>query len=181
RLATLPDALSHQGDIYPGREVDFIIKNPQKFNKSLKQDTIQKSRFFSIKVQIFSDFVDQIEKEVWKDKGYKELLKQIARGESVSDFSLEPQAKLLLFKDKVVIQSNKEIQLNIIQKNHDSPLTGHPGQEKTLKLIKKDFYWAGMNQLIEDYMSSCQQCSRNQNIYHKKFGLLKPLQIPSGP
>ncbi|MBW0553093.1 hypothetical protein O181_092808 [Austropuccinia psidii MF-1] len=30
-------------------------------------------------------------------------------------------------------------------------------------------------------MSSCQQCSRNKNIHHKKFGLLKPLSIPSGP
>ncbi|MBW0553070.1 hypothetical protein O181_092785 [Austropuccinia psidii MF-1] len=32
-----------------------------------------------------------------------------------------------------------------------------------------------------DYVSSCQQCSRNKNIHHQKFGLLKPLQIPSGP
>ncbi|MBW0560255.1 hypothetical protein O181_099970 [Austropuccinia psidii MF-1] len=38
-----------------------------------------------------------------------------------------------------------------------------------------------MNQIIKDYVSSCQQCSRNKNIHHKKFGLLKPLQIPSGP
>ncbi|MBW0474124.1 hypothetical protein O181_013839 [Austropuccinia psidii MF-1] len=43
------------------------------------------------------------------------------------------------------------------------------------------FYWAGMNQIIKDYVSSCQQCSRNKNIHHKKFELLKPLQIPSGP
>ncbi|MBW0471988.1 hypothetical protein O181_011703 [Austropuccinia psidii MF-1] len=38
-----------------------------------------------------------------------------------------------------------------------------------------------MNQFIKDYVSSCQKCSRNKNIHHKKFGLLKPLQIPSGP
>ncbi|MBW0504543.1 hypothetical protein O181_044258 [Austropuccinia psidii MF-1] len=38
-----------------------------------------------------------------------------------------------------------------------------------------------MNQFIEDYVSSCQQCSRKKNNHHKKFGLLKPLQIPSGP
>ncbi|MBW0545544.1 hypothetical protein O181_085259 [Austropuccinia psidii MF-1] len=88
---------------------------------------------------------------------------------------------LLLFKDRVVIPSNEEIQLNIIQKHHESPLAGHPGQEKTLKLIKRVFYWAGMNQFLEDYVSSCQKCSRNKNIHHKKFGLLKPLSIPSGP
>ncbi|MBW0477437.1 hypothetical protein O181_017152 [Austropuccinia psidii MF-1] len=30
-------------------------------------------------------------------------------------------------------------------------------------------------------MSSCQQFSRKKNIHHRKFGLLKPLQISSGP
>ncbi|MBW0495276.1 hypothetical protein O181_034991 [Austropuccinia psidii MF-1] len=38
-----------------------------------------------------------------------------------------------------------------------------------------------MTQFINNYVSSCQQCSRNKNIHHKKFGLLKPLPIPNGP
>ncbi|MBW0501603.1 hypothetical protein O181_041318 [Austropuccinia psidii MF-1] len=116
---------------------------------------MQESRFFSIKVEIFSDLVDQIQQEVWQDK---EILKKLARGESVSDYSLEPRAKLLLSKGRVVVPSNEEIQLNILQKRHDSPLAGHPGHEKTLKLIKRDFYWAGMNQFIKDYVSSFQKC-----------------------
>ncbi|MBW0474130.1 hypothetical protein O181_013845 [Austropuccinia psidii MF-1] len=37
-----------------------------------------------------------------------------------------------------------------------------------------------MTQFITDYVSSCQWCSRNKNIHHKKFGLLKPLPIPNG-
>ncbi|MBW0501123.1 hypothetical protein O181_040838 [Austropuccinia psidii MF-1] len=73
------------------------------------------------------------------------------------------------------------MQLSILQKNHDPPLAGHPGQEKTLKLVKRDFYRCGMTHLIKDYVSSCQQCSRNKNIHHKKFGFLKPIPIPNGP
>ncbi|MBW0472292.1 hypothetical protein O181_012007 [Austropuccinia psidii MF-1] len=130
---------------------------------------------------MFSELIEQIQKEVWQEKDYREVLKKLARDESVSYYSLEPQAKLLLFKDRVLIPRNAENQHNILQKCHDSPLAGHPGQEKTLKLIKRDFYWAGMNQFIKDYVSSCQQCSINKNIHQKKFGLLKPLQIPSGP
>ncbi|MBW0592539.1 hypothetical protein O181_132254 [Austropuccinia psidii MF-1] len=38
-----------------------------------------------------------------------------------------------------------------------------------------------MTQFIKDYFSSCQQCSRNKNIHHKKFGLLKTFPIPKGP
>ncbi|MBW0580124.1 hypothetical protein O181_119839, partial [Austropuccinia psidii MF-1] len=159
RLATLPYALSRQDGMYPERVVDFISKNPESFHQALKQNEIKESRFFSIKVEAFSDLVDQIEKAVWQDKDYKEILKQI----------------------KIVIQRNHELQLDILQKCHDSPLAGHPGQEKTLKLIKRDFYWAGMNQIIKDYVSSCQKCSRNKNIHHEKFGLCKPLQVASGP
>ncbi|MBW0586817.1 hypothetical protein O181_126532 [Austropuccinia psidii MF-1] len=107
RLATLPDPLSRWDDVYPERGVDFISTNPQNFHQVIKKDGIQESRFFSIKVEVFSDLVDKIQKEVWQDKYYKEILKQLARGESVSDYWLEPQAKLLLFKDRVVIPSNE--------------------------------------------------------------------------
>ncbi|MBW0506936.1 hypothetical protein O181_046651 [Austropuccinia psidii MF-1] len=181
RLATLPDALSRQDNMYPERGMDVISKNPQNFHQILKKNEIKESRFFSIKVEIFSDLVDQIQKAVWQDKDYKKILKKLAGGESVSDYTLEPQAKLLSFKDRVVIPRNHELQFDILQKHHDSPLAGHPGQEKTLKVIKRNFYWAGRNQVIKDYVSSCQQCSRKKNIHHKKFELLKPLQIPSGP
>ncbi|MBW0533099.1 hypothetical protein O181_072814 [Austropuccinia psidii MF-1] len=142
--------------MYPESGVDFFSKNPQNFHQIIKQHEIQESRFFSIKVEIFSDLVDQIQKEVWQDKDYKEILKQLARGESVTDYCLEPQAKLLLFKDRVVIPRNEEIQLNILKKCHYSPLAGHPGQEKALKHIKRDFHWAGMNQFIQHYVSLSQ-------------------------
>ncbi|MBW0550298.1 hypothetical protein O181_090013 [Austropuccinia psidii MF-1] len=181
RLATLPDAFPCRDNIYPERGADSISKNPDNFHQVIKEDGIQGSRFFSMKVEIFSDLVDKIQKKLWKDNDYKEILKQLARGESVPDYSLEPQAKFLLFNDRVVIPSNEEIQLNILQKCHDSPFVGYPGQEKTRKLIKRYFYWAEMNQFIKDYVFSCQQCSRNKKIHHKKFGLLKPLSIQCGP
>ncbi|MBW0493484.1 hypothetical protein O181_033199 [Austropuccinia psidii MF-1] len=116
RLATLPDVLSRWENVYPEWGVDFISKNPQNSNQIIKQGGIKESRFFSIKVEVFSDLVDQIQQEVWQDKDYKVILKKLARGESVSDYSLEPQAKLLLFKDRVVVPRNAEIQLNILQK-----------------------------------------------------------------
>ncbi|MBW0587242.1 hypothetical protein O181_126957 [Austropuccinia psidii MF-1] len=136
---------------------------------------------FSIKMKLKSqDFsqilVYQIQKAVLQDKDYKELLKQLARCESVSDYTLKPQAKFLLFKDPVVIPRNHELQLDILQKCHDSPWPGEDPQAH-----QEGFFWSGMNQIIKDYVSSCQQCSRNKNIHYKKFGLLKPLQIPSGP
>ncbi|MBW0565588.1 hypothetical protein O181_105303 [Austropuccinia psidii MF-1] len=90
RLATLPDSLSCWDNVYPERGVEFISKNPQNFHQLIKQDGIKESRFFSIKVKVFSDLADKIHKEVWQDNDYKEILKKPARGESVPDYSLEP-------------------------------------------------------------------------------------------
>ena len=58
-------------------------------------------------MEIFSDLVDKIQKEVWQDKNYKEILKKLARGESVPDYSIDSQSKSLLYKDRVVIPSNE--------------------------------------------------------------------------
>ncbi|MBW0467018.1 hypothetical protein O181_006733 [Austropuccinia psidii MF-1] len=123
----------------------------------------------------------KFKKEVLEDKDYKGVLNKPARGKSVAADSLEPQAKLSLFKDRVVITRNHEIQLDIIQKHHDSLFSGHLDQGKTLKHIKRDFHWSGINKIIKEYISSCQSCSRNKKIHHEKFELLEPLQIPSSP
>ncbi|MBW0470426.1 hypothetical protein O181_010141 [Austropuccinia psidii MF-1] len=49
-LATLPDALSRQEDIYLETGEDFIRKNPMNFQQLIKQDEAQPSRFFAVKV-----------------------------------------------------------------------------------------------------------------------------------
>ncbi|MBW0467584.1 hypothetical protein O181_007299 [Austropuccinia psidii MF-1] len=181
RLATLPDAFSHWQDIYPERGEDFISKKPMSYQKMIKKDEIEGSKFFAVKVDSFSNLIDSIQKALWKDSQYRSICQDLGKGKSAQDYSLDSSSQLLLFKDWVVVPNDPTIQLNILQNQNDSPLTGHPGQAKTLKLVKRDFHWSGITQFIKDYVSSCQQCSRNKNIHHKKFGLLKPLPVPNGP
>ncbi|MBW0588377.1 hypothetical protein O181_128092 [Austropuccinia psidii MF-1] len=180
-LATLPDTLSRRDDIYPERGEDFISKNPMYFQHLIKQDEVQPSRYFAVKVASFSNLIDSIQKPLWQDSQYRSILQELGKGRSIQDYSLDSYSQLLLFKDWVVVPNDPTIQLSIPQKHHDSPLARHPGQENTLKLVKRAFHWSGMTQFIKDYVSSCQQCSRNKNIHHKKSGLLKPLPIPNGP
>ncbi|MBW0490090.1 hypothetical protein O181_029805 [Austropuccinia psidii MF-1] len=180
-LTTLPDALSRWDNVFPERGKDLISKNAMNFQQLIKQDEFQPSRYFAFKVQSFSNLIDSIQKALWQDSQYRSILQELGKGKSIQDYSVDSSSQLLLFKDWVVVPNDPTIQLIILQKYHDSPLAGHPGQEKTLKLVDRDFHWSGMTQLIKDYVSSCQQCSRNKNIYHKKFALLKPPPIPNGP
>ncbi|MBW0564839.1 hypothetical protein O181_104554 [Austropuccinia psidii MF-1] len=180
-LATLLDALSLWDNVYPERGEDFVSKNPMNFQQLIKKDEVQPSRYFSVKVESFSNLIESIQKKLWQDSQYRSILQELGKGKSVHDYSLNYSSQFLLFKDWVVVPNDPKIQLHVLQKPHDSPLAGHSGQEKTLKLVKRDLHWSGMTQFIKDYVSSCQQCSRNKNIHHKKFGILKPLPVPNGP
>ncbi|MBW0576845.1 hypothetical protein O181_116560, partial [Austropuccinia psidii MF-1] len=151
------------------------------YQKIIKQDEIKASDFASIKVELFSSLIDSIEKALWQYSQYRNILQHLGKGKSVQDYSLDSSSQLLYFKNQVVVPNDPTIQLSIIQRWHDCPLDGHPGKEETLKLVKWDFHWPGMTKFIKDYVSSCKQCSRNSNIHHKKFGLLKTLPIQNGP
>ncbi|MBW0520421.1 hypothetical protein O181_060136 [Austropuccinia psidii MF-1] len=134
QVATLLEALSCQENIYLERGDGFISKNPMNFQQLIKQDEVQSSRFFSVKVECFSNLIESIQSKLWKDSQYRSILKELGKGKSVQDYSLESSSQLLLFQDWVVVPNDPTIQLSILQKCHDSPLAGHPGQENTLNL-----------------------------------------------
>ncbi|MBW0537466.1 hypothetical protein O181_077181 [Austropuccinia psidii MF-1] len=174
-------SLSRRDNVYPERGEDLISKNTMNYQKIIKQDEIQASKFFAVMVEVFSNFIESIQKALWQNSQYSSILQDLGKGKSVQDYSLDSSSQLLLFKDWVVVPNDPTIQHSILQKSHDSPLAGNPGQEKTLKIVKQDFHLSRMTKFIKDHVSSCQQCSRNKNIHHKNFGLLKPLPIPNGP
>ncbi|MBW0552144.1 hypothetical protein O181_091859 [Austropuccinia psidii MF-1] len=173
---TLPDALSHRDNVYPERGEDFISNNPMNFQQLIKQEEFQPSNYFAVNVDSFSNSIDSIQKKLWQYSEYRSILQEFGKGKSIQDYSLIYSSQRLLFKDRVVFPNDPTIQLRILQTRHESPLAGHPGQEKTLKLVKQDFHWSGMTQFIKYYVSSCQKCSVNKNIHNTNFGLLKPCE-----
>ncbi|MBW0482588.1 hypothetical protein O181_022303 [Austropuccinia psidii MF-1] len=151
------------------------------FQQLIKQDGVQPSILFAFKVEAFSNFIESIQKSLWKDLQYRGTLPDLGKGEFIENYSLDPSSNLLLLKDWMLVPNDPTIQLSILQNFHDSPLDGHPGQGKTLKLVEWDFHWSSKTQFIKYYVSSCQHFSRNKNIHKKNFGLLKPLPTPNGP
>jgi len=54
----------------------------------------------------------------------------------------------------------------ILQEEHDSKVAGHMGQEKTIELVQRNFFWPQMDQWIEDYFCSCPDCQKNKAARH---------------
>lgn len=63
----------------------------------------------------------------------------------------------------------------------DSPIAGHPGMKKTLRVIGRKYTWQGMETDVREYVSTCIKCQENSPPSNKPPGLLHPLPIPDGP
>jgi len=61
------------------------------------------------------------------------------------------------------------------------PMVRHHGERITRELLGKTFYWPKMKEVVKHYIRMCIKCQNTKSIYKKKFGLCRPLSLPSGP
>jgi hypothetical protein len=74
-----------------------------------------------------------------------------------------------------------ELVKEIIQHQHNAPLAGHGGRNRTLELIARTYWWPTMRKDIEAYVSTCDLCQRNKARTGKQAGELAPLPEPDVP
>jgi hypothetical protein len=55
------------------------------------------------------------------------------------------------------------------------------GQDKIIKIIKRNFFWPGMDKYIEDFVRSCESCQCSQAPKHARYGLLSHLELTYAP
>ncbi|MBW0551698.1 hypothetical protein O181_091413 [Austropuccinia psidii MF-1] len=122
---TLSDALPRRENVYPERGEDFMRNNTMNYQKITKEDEIQASKLFSVKVDSISNLIESIQKALWKDYHYRSTLQNLVKGKYFQDFSLDSSSQLLLFKYQVVVPNEPKIQPRILQKWDYSPLAEH--------------------------------------------------------
>ena len=67
---------------------------------------------------------------------------------------------LLHYDDCIWVLDMDDLQLWILLNNHDHPVAGHFGQNKTLELVRRDYTWPGVRMYVKDYCKSCTTCAR---------------------
>jgi hypothetical protein len=77
-----------------------------------------------------------------------------------------------------VVPDNEDLKRDLIAAFHNSPIAGHPGQQRTLELISRRYYWPGMRAQILQYVETCETC---QSIKHPKASPIpvQPLEVPT--
>jgi hypothetical protein len=73
------------------------------------------------------------------------------------------------------------MRLVITKSERNSKVAGHFGQEKTLEIISRNFYWPKMEEWINEYVRTCDICQCMKSPQHAKFGLLQPLKLSYSP
>ncbi|KAF8749992.1 hypothetical protein RHS01_09613 [Rhizoctonia solani] len=80
---------------------------------------------------------------------------------------------LLWYRGKLVVPDLEVLKEQLLREFHDSPLAGHPGQQRTLKLLNWNYWWPGMKSLAKEWVECCLVCQANQQA-HAPVIALKP-------
>ena len=90
---------------------------------------------------------------------HQETIKKIAH-----EFRIDQQHEL--YKNptpnhqiaRIVIPKSNKYQ--ILEENHDDPLSGHFGRKNTLDRIIRKYYWPRMRKDVDDFVESCPECQK---------------------
>jgi hypothetical protein len=69
----------------------------------------------------------------------------------------------------------------ICEVEHDSKVTGYMGHDKTIEIIKCNFFWPEMKKYIEDFVRSCESCQCSKALRHTYYSLLSLLELAYAP
>lgn len=91
----------------------------------------------------------------------------------LSDWKFEDG--LLFFKGMCYVPPNETLQREIVCRYHDGRPSGHPGQLKTLELVRRDYWWPGMGVFIRNYITGCTLCQQMKVNTHPTTPGLMPI------
>jgi hypothetical protein len=124
------------------------------------------------------DLVAELLKECELDPEYKLRRQQL--GEK-AEVGAKAMGGFVWRGDKICVPATERARTLVLHECHDAPTGGHLGRDKTAAAVKLRFTWKGIDQWVEDYVTSCVKCQQNKPSNQKPAGELMPLPIPVRP
>jgi len=112
----------------------------------------------------------------WPERG-RELVRLREVGKKMRDEWIEKDG-LLFYKNRLYFPEDDSLQTEIAQGCQYSLVAERFGQEKTIEIVTRDFYWKEVADSISDSVRSCDECQHSKSPRHAKYGLLPPLKVP---
>ncbi len=104
------------------------------------------------------------------------LREAIARDETqYEDIKLKncrTQNEILYHDSQLWVSFNELLQMNLIREMHDQSSVNHSDILRTVKVIKRNYYWSFMWKMIDQYIRNCYICQRSKTFKDKSNDLL---------
>ena len=129
-----------------------------------------------------NDFLRKVRKAAENDSEYQQA-KNLTNGKGLMEDSDD---SLVTTEDDIIYRKEKlwvprDLISSILKSEHDSKVAGHFGQDKTIELVRRNFWWPKMDQSIIEFIRSCPNCQKDKSRRHRQYGLLSPLELPHAP
>jgi len=139
-------------------------------------------------VGIVGSLINQIIENYEGDETADDIKLYFSPNNANQGYLYKPFRKMEKFeiKNKIILYNNlvyvpEKLRLDILTRYHDKPTAGHLGIRRTEEFITRNFWWPKLHQGVVSFVNSCEQCQRNKVSRHKRYDLLRPLEIPDRP
>ena len=90
------------------------------------------------------------------------------------------QDGLVYIHDKLYLPTSS-LQKQAIEWCHAGILAGHPGEKRTIDLVKRYFWWPTLQIDIKHFIQQCSTCAQGKSSHQVPAGLLQPMPTPPTP
>ncbi len=166
------------------RQADVVLRDSEDECVCYQWITILTSNWIKI-ADLEKNISESIYKQILKtnkiDENCTLLREAIARDETqYEDIKLKncwTQNEILYHDSQLWVSFNKLLQMNLICEMHDQSSVDHSDILRTVKVIKRNYYWSFMRKTIDRYIQNCYICQRSKTSRNKSNDLLQSLSI----
>jgi hypothetical protein len=66
----------------------------------------------------------------------------------------------------------------VLREMRNVAYVGHPVYQKTIAIVKRQYFWPSMEKEVDDYIVKCLECQKVKDENRRPNGFLQPFPIP---
>src|SRR5246500_2535098 len=176
------DALSrrhdHIGDDTENDEEYYILIPPDKIISVIDSDVTDLLITLELNL-INTELAEEIKTKTVQDRFATSIHQSLKQGTTpikskLSDWNEEDG--VYRYQGKIYVPEHADLHHSIIKLYHDKPHAGHPGRFKTMELVKREYWWPGMNNTIKKWIEGCATCQQMKVNTHPTKPRIQPIK-----